>query len=358
MTLKRSLSHAFGMFLYATETLVKEVKKPLNCMRSPWLEAQAQLFKMGVMWHYGWNLPGKTGVNEKKNWGVGGKDLNKPCIALGLGFSEAPRTGLSLLQLVTAELSASLGAVSSQGWMLHFSFFWAGFPPTSYSAWAAYCFPAVHGGFLVHVQHPSFYSWTAEIITIKNPQPLNPTAKHFLEKFADLLKSKHSPKVGWWNFDKAQADSCPNDLVAPAQQPRKGDARSPPGDHACHELCGSSSKEIWGLHHILALWSNLNSFLTTVLQRLVLVWVQLRTGLFGCDPLWIHFLFIGGKTPVVWSAFALTCCINFSFCVGRKSWRSRVEHGHLGIPHHDCTMLITPPVSGAFAGNSPNPVCI
>lgn len=49
MTLKRSLSHAFGMFLYATETLVKEVKKPLNCMRSPWLEAQAQLFKMGVM---------------------------------------------------------------------------------------------------------------------------------------------------------------------------------------------------------------------------------------------------------------------------------------------------------------------
>lgn len=94
----------------------------------------------------------------KKNWGVGGKGLNKPCIALGLGFSEAPRTGLSLLQLVTAQLSASLGAASSRGWMLHFSFFWVGFPPTSYSAWAAYCFPAVHGGFLVHVQHPSFYS--------------------------------------------------------------------------------------------------------------------------------------------------------------------------------------------------------
>lgn len=51
---------------------------------------------------------------KKKKCG-GGKGLNKPCIALGLGFSEASRTGLSLLQSVTAQLSASLGTESSQG---------------------------------------------------------------------------------------------------------------------------------------------------------------------------------------------------------------------------------------------------
>lgn len=184
------------------------------------------------MWHTGGICLEKTGFNRRKC--VGEKDLNKPCLALGPVSSEAPRTGLSLLQSVTAQLSASLGTESSQGWMLHFSFFWVGFPCTSYSAWAAYCFPVVHGGFLIHVQHPLSYSWGTKIIIIiiKTPQPLNPTAKDFLEKFADRLKSNHFPKVGWWNFDRPQAGCCQNSLVAPAQQPRRGDASSPLGDTA------------------------------------------------------------------------------------------------------------------------------
>lgn len=54
----------------------------------------------------------KNRVNGKKKMGMG---LNKPCIALGPGFCKAPRMGLSLLQSVTAQLSASLGTESSQG---------------------------------------------------------------------------------------------------------------------------------------------------------------------------------------------------------------------------------------------------
>lgn len=130
------------------------------------MKALAWLFKIGVLWHMSENYLEKNRLNGEKKPGMG---LNKACLALGPGFFKAPRAGLSLLQSVTAQLSASLGTESSHGWILHFSFFWVGFPSTSSSAGAVYCFPAARGGFLVHVQYPSSHSRAAEITGIKTP---------------------------------------------------------------------------------------------------------------------------------------------------------------------------------------------
>lgn len=108
-------SHAFGMFLCATE-IPGKVAKAFQLDEKPSVGGTGTAILNGSYVTYEWNFPGKKwGLMEKKCVG-GGKGLNKPCFALGLDFSGGPRTALSLLQWVSAQLSsASLGTESSQG---------------------------------------------------------------------------------------------------------------------------------------------------------------------------------------------------------------------------------------------------
>lgn len=148
---------------------------------------------------------------------------------------------------MTAQFSASLGTESSQSWILHFSFSWVGFPSTSSSVWAVYCFPAVHGGFLVHVQHLSSHSRAAEITRKKPYNYKTQQQSTSWGTFADLLKSEHSPR---WDEETltAQAGSRPAAKEGRYQTPLLGTP------HVSE-----------GLPQIWALQSNLNS-LSTVPQ--------------------------------------------------------------------------------------------
>lgn len=174
--------------------------KSLDWKRRPCLKAL--LFKIGVLWHVGANYLGKTRVNGKNQsqWEKMGMGLNKACIAVGPGFSKAPRSGLSLLQSVTAQLSASLGIESSQGWILHFSFSWVGFPSTASSAWAVFCSPAVHGGFLVHVHHPSPPS-SGNNKDKKTPTSTKPNSKAVLGEHLLTCWNQNIPQGGMRKLD-------------------------------------------------------------------------------------------------------------------------------------------------------------
>lgn len=72
--------------------------------------------------------------------------------------------------------------------------------------------------------------------------------------------------------------------------------------------------------------------ITTALQRLVVVWVQLQTWLFRCGCLGVQFPFMGGKNPVVLSAFAFTHCINFSFCVAGNNGKAELNTDTWAFP--------------------------
>lgn len=149
---------------------------------------------------YECNLSAKKTKKEfnGKKLGGGGKDLTQPCSRTGFlrSFQDWPKPAAnsdspaisSTWRRVKPRLSAS---------------------PLFFLGWVSIRFLLSLGCLLFSCGPWRIYSTCATFFVLqlssgnnnnkKNLQPLKPTVKH-LEKIADLLKSKHSPEVGWWNF--------------------------------------------------------------------------------------------------------------------------------------------------------------
>lgn len=208
---------------------------------------------------------------------------------------------------MTAQLSASLGTESSQSWILHFSFSWVGFPSTSSSAWAVYCFPAVRGGFLVCVQHPSPHSGAAGTTRIKKPlQTTEPSSKALLEEHSLICWNPNIPRGGRRKLWQPRQ--------VPAQQPRRGDAKLPFWEP--HTGPAHPGRDCPRSEHCKTIWTLF--FLRTVPR----IWFWFG---FSCQPRSSEssiFIWAGenpGGSVCIW----FDSLQQFQFYVDRKSQRSR-----------------------------------
>lgn len=216
-------------------------------------------------------------------------------------------------QTVTAELSASLGTESSQGWVLHFSFSWLGFPFPSSSAWAVYCSPGVLGGFLVRVQHPSSHSSGNNKGEKTKPTTTKPKSKAWLgEYLLSCWNQNVTPQGGMGKLDS------PGRFLPSSQG---GEMPNSPSESPTYvELIQGGTAPDMGTAKQLKL-NFLNIFFKSTVPQ---IWFWFG---FSCqpDPLRVQFSFKGEK-PSGSASIIFDSLQHFQFYVDRKSQRSRAGY--------------------------------